>query len=96
MKKTKEWNKLKHENLEEKRNEIYKIKVCWNEICLVFKGEQHLINEAIKLSTVFFRSFNCLWRVLSPCARTVFVQVLANHEIFLLVIVVGEVEWQLV
>lgn len=57
MKKTKEWNKLKHENLEDKRNEIYKIKVCWNEICLVFKGEQHLLNEAIKLSTVFFQIF---------------------------------------
>lgn len=34
-----------------------KKKVCWNEICLGFKGEQHLINEAIKLSTVFLQIF---------------------------------------
>lgn len=54
---TKEWNNLKHENLEDKRNEIHKKKVCWNEICLGFKGEQHLINEAIKLSTVFLQIF---------------------------------------
>lgn len=49
MKKTKEWNRLKHENLEDKRNESLLewksgMKI-WNEICLVFKGEQHLIEQ---------------------------------------------------